>query len=249
MSLMDAGVPIKKPAAGIAMGLMMEPDASAFKVLTDLQGPEDFYGDMDFKVAGTREGINAIQLDVKINGLTMPIVRQTLSQARDARLEILDFINTIIPASRSELSKFVPAIASLMISPTKIGTLIGPGGKMINGLVEKYGLNAIDVEDDGSVFVSGTDRAKVDQAASEIKALTKEYRPGEIVEGRIFKTLDFGALMDLGGGRDGLIHVSELKDGYVEHVEDVVKVGDTVRAKIIRVDEDGRIGLSMKQSG
>jgi polyribonucleotide nucleotidyltransferase len=272
LSLMDAGVPLRKPAAGIAMGLMMEtqtdaertqtdadkiPRSSAlsqrksapakFKILTDIQGPEDHHGDMDLKVAGTEDGVNAIQMDVKIDGLTLEIIEKVLAQAREARLEILKFMKSVIAAPKPQLSKYVPTIRQLKINPDRIGTLIGPGGKMINGLIAKYGLAGIDVEEDGGVFVSGPELAKVEAAVAEITALTKEFKVGEIIEGKVIKTLDFGAIVDLGGGRDGMIHVSELKQGFVKTVGEVVKVGDFVRAKIIRVDEDGHIGLSIKQ--
>ncbi|HUZ92961.1 MAG TPA: polyribonucleotide nucleotidyltransferase [Candidatus Paceibacterota bacterium] len=245
LSLMDAGVPIKKAAAGIAMGMMLK-DEKHYTVLTDIQGPEDHHGDMDFKVAGTEDGVNAMQMDVKVDGITLEMVEKTMSQARDARLQILKFMKTLIAAPRAEVSKYVPAIRTLKINPEKIGTLIGPGGKMINGLIKKYGLVSIDVEEDGNVFISGGEQKMADEAVAEITALTKEYKVGEIIEGKVIKLLDFGAIIDLGGGRDGMLHVSELKNGYVKTVTEVVKMGDLVRAKIIRV-EDGRIGLSIKQ--
>jgi polyribonucleotide nucleotidyltransferase len=258
LALMDAGVPLKKPAAGIAMGLMLEAQTDAdrtrtnaepakFKILTDLQGPEDFYGDMDFKVAGTADGVNAIQLDVKVHGLTIDIIRQTFRQAKDARLEILKFMQGIIAAPRPALSKYVPTIVSLTINPEKIGLLIGPGGKMINGLIKRYELASIDVEDDGSVFVAADTPEKAHAAVAEIRGLTKEYKIGEIVEGPVVKILDFGAIIDLGGGKDAMIHVSELKQGFVKQVTDVLHVGDVVKAKIINVDLDGHVRLSLKQ--
>ncbi len=246
LSLMDAGVPIKKTVAGIAMGLMLA-DENNYKILTDIQGPEDHHGDMDFKIAGTADGINALQLDVKFQGLTSEIIRKTLEQAKKARMEILELMKRVIPEPRKNLSPFVPTIRQLKINKEKIGLLIGPGGKTINGFIERYGLAGIDVEEDGAVFVSGPEVHSVEEAVAEIKALTREYKVGEMIEGKIIKTLDFGAIVDLGGNRDGMIHVSELKEGFVKTVQDVVKVGDFVRAKIIRVDEDGRIGLSMKQ--
>ncbi len=246
MSLMDAGVPIKKPAAGIAMGLMMK-DVNNYKVLTDIQGPEDHHGDMDFKVAGTEDGVNAMQMDVKVDGVTLEMVEKTMQQAKEARLQILKFMKSVIPEPRKELSKYVPLILQLKINPEKIGALIGPGGKMINGLIKKYALASIDVEEDGNVFVSGPDHAMTEKAVAEIKALTKEYKVGEIIEGNVIRLLDFGAIIDLGGGKDGLLHVSEIKNEYVKNIQDVIKMGDFVRAKIIRVDEDGRIGLSVKQ--
>jgi polyribonucleotide nucleotidyltransferase len=245
LSLMDAGVPITKPAAGIAMGLMSD-GKGGYKVLTDIQGPEDHYGDMDFKVAGTKDGVNAIQLDVKIGGLTNEMISKTIMQAKDARMHILEFMATILDKPRPQISEFAPRVLRIQINPEKIGMVIGPGGKMINGLIAKYGLSSIDIEDDGSVFVSGNDAKQAETAIAEIQSMTREFKVGEIVEGPIIKILDFGAIVDLGGGMDGMIHVSELKDGFVKQVTDVVKLGDFVRAKIVRA-EDGRIGLSMKQ--
>lgn len=252
LSLMDAGVPIKKLAAGIAMGLMVERGSGAggqglkFKVLTDIQGPEDHHGDMDFKVAGTRDGVNAIQMDVKVNGVNLDIIQKTLEQGRKARLQILDFMSKVLEKPRPNLSPYAPIILTLKINADKIGDLIGPGGKTIKGLIEKYGLVAIDVEDDGKVFISADSLDKARNAISEIKNTTRDFAIGEVVEGKIVKILEFGAIVDLGGGRDGMIHISELKNGYVKNVEDVVKVGDFVRAKIVRV-EDGKVGLSLKQ--
>jgi polyribonucleotide nucleotidyltransferase len=247
LSMMDAGVPLKKPAAGVAMGLMMS-DVDHYKILTDIQGPEDHHGDMDLKVAGTVDGVTGMQMDVKVDGLTIEILEKAFEQTRRARLEILKVLTATLPEPRKELSPFVPAIQQLKIPAEKIGLLIGPGGKTINGLIEKYGLSGIDVDEDGGVFVSGTDHAKVAAAAAEIAGFTKEFKVGEIVEGNIVKILEFGAIMDLGGGKDGMIHVSELKDGFVKNVEDVVKLGDFVRAKIISVEEGGgKIRLSIKQ--
>jgi len=253
LSLMDAGVPMKRPAAGIAMGLMMAPapnnehQTPNYKILTDIQGPEDHYGDMDFKVAGTEVGVTAVQLDVKTQGLTLEIIEKTLVQAKEARGTILNVMNGVLASPRQKLSLHAPVVFQLRISTDKIGAVIGPGGKMINGLIKKYELGGIDIEEDGRVFVSGTNRERAEEAIQEIKALTREFKVGEIVEGPVVKNLDFGAIVDLGGGRDGMIHVSELKNGFVKNVEEVVKVGDFVRAKIIRVDADGHIGLSLKQ--
>ena len=245
LSLMDAGVPLKKPVAGIAMGLMIDKKGN-YKVLTDIQGPEDHHGDMDLKVAGTRDGVTAIQMDVKVSGVSLEILEKALEQARGARRRILDFTDKILAKPREELSRYAPSIAQLTINPEKIGMVIGPGGKMINGLIEKYGLAGIDIEDDGSVAVSGTDHAQVQAAVEEIRGMTKEYKIGDIIEGKVIKILDFGAIVDLGGGQDGMIHVSELKDGFVKTVTDVVKQGDFVRAKVIKVD-NGHIGLSLKK--
>jgi polyribonucleotide nucleotidyltransferase len=252
LSMMDAGVPLKKPAAGIAMGLMMATktdgtsDVSNYKVLTDIQGPEDHHGDMDLKIAGTDDGVTGMQMDVKVDGLTIEILAAAFEQAKQARIHILKTVKAILPAPREKLSPFVPTIRQFKIDPSKIGTVIGPGGKMINGLIAKYELAGIDIEEDGGVFVSGTDLAKVEAAVAEIVGMTKEYKVGEIVEGPIVRILEFGAIVDLGGGNDGMIHVSELKQGFVKTVEEVVHLGDVVRAKIIKVD-NGKIGLSLKQ--
>jgi polyribonucleotide nucleotidyltransferase len=245
LSLMDAGVPIKAPVAGIAMGLATD-DKNRFQVLTDLQGAEDHWGDMDFKVAGTRAGITAIQLDTKVPGLWRDIIVETLADAKVARMQILDLIEKTIAAPRSALSKYAPAIEQFAIKPEKIGMLIGPGGKTINGLIAEYGLGGINVEDDGSVSVSADSHEKVAAAVKVIKGMMHEYEAGEIIEGPITQLLDFGAIVDLGGGRDGMIHVSELKEGFVNHPSDVVKVGQTVKARVIRV-ENGKIGLSIKR--
>ncbi len=247
LSLMDAGVPLKKPAAGIAMGLMMS-DVKNFKVLTDIQGPEDHHGDMDLKVAGTDDGVTGMQMDVKVDGLTLEILRAGFEDARKARIHILKTVKAILPSARKELSPFVPKIKTLKIPTDKIGAVIGPGGKVINGLIEKYQLSGIDIDEDGGVFISGMILENVEKAASDIQSLTREFKVGEIVEGNVIKILEFGAIVDLGGGKDGMIHVSELRSGFVKNVEDVLKVGDFVRVKIIKVDEDGgRIGLSLKQ--
>jgi len=258
LSMMDAGVPLKKPAAGIAMGLMMEGTAHGphhtmnpnvkYKILTDIQGPEDHHGDMDLKIAGTADGVTGMQMDVKVDGLMLKIIVETMEQAKQARLQILDVMKTVMPTHRATLSQFVPKIRTIKIPVGKIGLIIGPGGKTINGMIEKYALASIDIDEDGSVFISGTDLAKVEEAVAVITGMTREFKVGEVVEGNVVKILEFGAIVDMGGGKDGMIHVSELKEGFVKRVEDVVKLGDFVRAKIISVDEDGgKIRLSIKQ--
>ncbi|PIR98003.1 MAG: polyribonucleotide nucleotidyltransferase [Candidatus Colwellbacteria bacterium CG10_big_fil_rev_8_21_14_0_10_42_22] len=245
MSMMDAGIPLKEPAAGIAMGLILGGDGS-YKILTDIQGPEDHYGDMDFKVAGTKSGVNAVQLDVKIDGLTPEIIRETLERARAARLHILDFTAGVIEKPRAELSSYAPRILTTQISPDKIGELIGPGGKVINGLIEETGVDSIDIDDDGTVFITSADANKAEDALAKVEAMMKEFVIGEIVEGKVAKILEFGAIVEFPGGKSGMIHVSELKEGFVKNVEDVVKVGDLVKAKIIGM-ENGRTALSIKQ--
>ncbi|MEK7626731.1 MAG: polyribonucleotide nucleotidyltransferase [Patescibacteria group bacterium] len=246
LSLMDAGIPLKKQVAGISIGLMSD-ESGRYKLLTDIQGPEDHYGDMDFKVAGTRDGINAIQMDVKVDGITLQIFNEALQAAKKARFQILDVMDKTLSAPRPDLSPFAPRITTIQIPVENIGQIIGPGGKTINGiLAQTQNKVTIDIEEDGRIFIAGTDSALVAQAVSIIKGIAKDVNVGEMVEGTIIKILDFGAIVDLGGGKDGMIHVSELKDGFVKKVEDVVKVGDFVRAKVIR-SEDGKIGLSLKQ--
>ncbi len=245
MALMDAGVPIKKSVAGIAMGLIMDSDDS-YKILTDIQGPEDHHGDMDCKVAGTNDGITAIQMDVKIQGLTSQILKKVFLQAKKARLEILSFMNGIIKEPRAKVSSFAPVIMTIDIKPEQIGEVIGPAGRIINGIIQATGVQTIDIEQTGRVFVAAVDQEKAQAAIQHIKTITRQFQIGEIIEGEIIKILEFGAIVDLGGVKDGMIHVSELKDGYVEKVENVVKIGDHIRAKVIRADSDGRLGLSLK---
>jgi len=243
MALMDAGVPIKKPAAGIAMGLMIGEEG--YKVLTDIQGPEDHYGDMDLKIAGTREGVNAIQMDVKIDGVSFEILEKSFEQARQARLHILDFIDSVIKSPKAELSEYAPRVLTLNIDPEKIGEVIGPGGKIINNIVARTGAISINIEQTGLVYIAGSKESAA-AALAEVKNIVKKFEIGEIIEGPIIKILDFGAIVDLGGGRDGMIHVSELRNGFVEKVTDIVKLGEVVKAKVIKTD-NGKIGLSIKQ--
>ncbi len=244
LALMDAGVPIKKPVAGIAMGLMSS-SSGKYKVLTDIQGPEDHYGDMDFKVAGTKEGVNAIQMDVKISGIPLNILLEGLLQAKKARTEILSVMTTTIAAPRPEVSKHAPQIVVIDIDPSRIGEVIGPGGKIINGIIARTGVS-IDIDDIGKVFIAAKDKSSLEAGVKEVSSILKEFQVGEIIEGNIIRILDFGAIVDLGGGKDGMIHVSELKDGFVKNVTDVVNMGDFVRAKIVKISE-GKIGLSIKQ--
>ncbi|MBI4993622.1 polyribonucleotide nucleotidyltransferase [Candidatus Wolfebacteria bacterium] len=248
LSLMDAGVPIKKPVAGIAMGLMSDSEnkyGGKYKILTDIQGPEDHYGDMDCKVAGTKDGITAMQMDVKIDGISVQTLGEVLEQTKKARLEILDVMNKVIDKPKAQTSAYAPIIITLEINPELIGEVIGPGGKMIKKITKETGVDTIDIEESGRVFVSSVDKKKAQMAVDYIKSITREFKVGEIIEGEVIKILDFGAIVDLDGGNDGMIHVSELKEGFVNKVEDVVKIGDVVRAKIVKV-ENGKIGLSIK---
>jgi len=250
LALMDAGVPIKNPVAGIAMGLMLSEAKSAsgglgdYKVLTDIQGPEDHYGDMDFKVAGTKNGVNACQMDVKIGGITLEIVEKTLTQAKKARLEILTVINGALSAPRANLSPLAPKIKIIRIKPDQIGSVIGSGGKIIKEIMEKTGVE-IDIDDDGSVFITGVNEAKVDEAVRIVESITHEFTAGEIIEGKVVKILDFGAVVEFGPNSDALLHISELAHRRVEKVEDIVQLGDVIKVKVLRVEE-GKIGVSLK---
>ena len=244
LALMDAGVPIKKMAAGIAMGLMMDAKGK-YKVLTDIQGPEDYHGDMDFKAAGTKEGITALQMDVKIEGVTPQILQDALRQAHDARMKILDVMAQALPAPRPDLSPTAPRITSLKINPEKIRDLIGPGGKMINQIINETGAQ-IDVEDDGRVFVTAPDATANHEAVEWIKKITREILPGELLEGPVTRIFEFGAMVEVGPKQNGLIHISELAPYRVGSVTDIVNVGDVVTVKVKNIDEQGRVNLSLK---
>jgi len=244
LSLMDAGVPLKKPVGGIAMGMVMD-HAGNYKVLTDIQGPEDHYGDMDCKVAGTTDGITAMQMDVKIEGITVQILKDTLAQAKKARLQILDVMKGAIAEPRKQLSPYAPSIISMKIDPEKIGTVIGSGGKTINGIIADTGVITINIEDDGTVSIASIGYEKAEAAKRVIESLLKEFEVGEVVSGKIIKLLDFGAVVDIGGGRDGMVHISEFKNGFVEKISDVASIGDEVVAKVIRA-EQGKLSLSVK---
>jgi polyribonucleotide nucleotidyltransferase len=246
LALMDAGVPIKKHIAGIAMGLILENDSN-YKILTDIQGPEDHFGDMDFKVAGSKDGITAIQLDVKIEGLNLEMIEKTLERAKQARLQILKFLEEIISAPKPNIHSTVPVVETLEIPPEKIGLVIGAGGKMINSLIKNYNLTSIDIEEDGKVFISGLDKNLINKAIEEIKLLTRELKVGDIVSGKVIKNLEFGSIIDLGGGETALLHISEVKNDYVKDISKELKIGDVIQAKVIKIDESGKIGLSIKQ--
>ncbi len=243
LSLMDAGVPIKAPVAGIAMGLIKEGDR--FAILTDIQGIEDHLGDMDFKVAGTAEGITALQMDIKVKGISLEIMQVALEQARQARLAILDVMLGAIAEPRAELSEFAPRIITLHINPEKIGTLIGPGGKMIKRIVEETGVK-IDVEDDGSVFITTSDSEAAKAARTWIERLTMEAEVGRIYTGKVTRILNFGAFVEILPGKEGLVHISQLAATRVAKVEDVVKVGDIISVKVVEIDSQGRINLTKK---
>ena len=243
LALMDAGVPIKKPVAGISVGLIS--DENNYEVLLDIQGVEDHYGDMDFKVAGTEDGITAIQLDIKLNFISLEIVKSTLDIAKNGRLHILDTINSIIDNPREELKPDAPRITKHQIDPDKIGLLIGPGGKTIKGISEESGA-VIDINDDGIVSISSEDASALEIALNKVKELTREIKAGEIIKGKVVSIRDFGAFVQLTPSKDGLVHISELENYRVKNVEDVVQINDIVEVLVKSVSPDGKVSLSRK---
>jgi len=245
LALMDGGVPIKENIAGIAMGLMLSPDGKKYKVLTDIQGHEDHYGDMDFKIAGTKDGVTAIQMDVKIEGIDLDILEEGLKQAKKARLEILDKMNKVIDKPRKELSQYAPRVTSIKVDPEKIGAIIGPGGKVINGIIERTGAE-IDIEQDGTVMVITPSKDAMAAALKEIELLTKEAKEGDIYEGTVVSLKDFGAFVEILPGTDGLVHVSEISEKRIKTPADVLKMGQKVSVKVKKIDDHGKISLTMK---
>jgi len=247
LALMDAGVPIKAPVAGIAMGLINDEDSNKVAILTDIQGLEDFLGDMDFKVAGTKNGITAIQMDIKIKGIEREILEQALEQARIGRLHILDSMLKVIDKPREELSPYAPKIIQTTIHPDKIRDVIGPGGKIINKIISETGVK-IDIEDDGHVFISSPNQESAERALEIIKGLTKDVEAGDIYNGKVVRIMNFGAFVEILPGKEGLVHISKLAHNRVEKVEDVVSVGDEISVKVTDVDSQGRINLSHKDT-
>lgn len=243
LALMDAGVPIKAPVAGIASGLMMSVDG--YKILTDIQGPEDHHGDMDFKVAGTREGITAVQMDVKVDGIPLNIIRESFAKAELARLKILDVMTGAIAEPRRELKSHVPKVLHVKIRPDQIRTVIGGGGKTVQEIRHATGAG-VEVEDDGTVYVIGAN-GKAEAAMKRIQEIIFEWKPGDIIEGPVVRIADFGAWVDIGHGKDGMVHVSELAPWHVEKPSDLLTVGQVVPVVIMKVDERGRIDLSIKK--
>jgi polyribonucleotide nucleotidyltransferase len=243
LSLMDAGVPIKAPVAGIAMGLIKEHDNTV--ILTDILGVEDHFGDMDFKVAGTREGITAFQMDIKISGLELELIKRALVQAKDARLYILDVMEKTIAKPRPELSVYAPRIVILKIKVDKIGEVIGPGGKMIRSIIEKSGAK-IDIEDDGTIFIATPDQKALEIAQDLIMKLIEEPEINKVYTGKVKRIMPFGAFVEILPGQEGLVHISELDSKRVQNVEDIVKMGDEIPVKVIGIDSDGKIKLSRK---
>lgn len=251
MAMMDAGIPIKSAVAGASMGLVMYTDEHTgaikkYKVLTDIQGIEDHLGDMDFKVAGTRGGVTAIQMDVKVVGVSLDIIRDAFSRAKEARMQILDAMDATISEPKQELSPYAPRIITLVINPEKIRDVIGPGGKIINEIINLTETQ-IDIEQDGHIFITGLKQENVAKAQELIEEITKEYEPGQRFTGKVTRIFNFGAMVEFAPKQEGLVHISELAPFRVEQVTDVVDVGDVVPVEIINIDEMGRINLSIKR--
>ena len=246
LSLMAAGVPIKTMVAGISCGLVTGETDDDYIVLTDIQGLEDFFGDMDFKVGGTHEGITAIQMDIKIHGLTRPIIEEAIRRCREARLYIMDNIMApVISEPRKTLSKYAPKITQITIDPAKIGDVVGKQGKVINKIIEETGVK-IDITDDGAVNVCGTDQEMIDKAIATIKNIVTDVEPGMIYTGKVVRIMEFGAFVELAPNKDGMVHISKLSDKRVAKVEDVVNIGDEVTVRVVEVDRMGRINLTMR---
>jgi polyribonucleotide nucleotidyltransferase len=245
LSLMDAGVPVSASVAGIAMGLIKEGDE--VRVLTDILGDEDHLGDMDFKVAGTREGVTALQMDIKISGVSREIMREALYQAREARLKILDRMDATIANPRQDISDHAPRIITLKVKPEKIREIIGPGGKVIRGIVEETGVK-MDVEDDGTIMIASSDEAASRKAVEMVHRITAEAEIGKTYKGTVRRIMDFGAFVEILPGTDGLVHISELAPHRVRRVTDILKEGDEVLVKVLDIDRQGKIKLSRKEA-
>jgi polyribonucleotide nucleotidyltransferase len=243
LALMDAGVPLKSPVAGVAMGLIKEGDK--FAVLTDILGDEDHLGDMDFKVAGSQDGITALQMDIKIDGITRQIMEIALAQAKEGRLHILSKMNEVISAPRQDMSAFAPRYITIKINPDKIRDVIGKGGATIRSITEETGAS-IDLSDDGTVKIASVDQQAGEEARRRIEQLTADVEVGMVYEGRVSKLMDFGAFVTVLPGKDGLVHISQISEERVEKVSDKLNEGDMVKVKVLEIDKQGRIRLSMK---
>ena len=249
LALMDAGVPIKKPVAGIAMGLIerVEEDGSSkMAILSDIQGMEDFLGDMDFKVAGTADGVTAIQMDIKVHGLSREVLEKALAQAKEGRMFIMNKMLEVIPAPKPELSPYAPRIISMQIDPDKIRTVIGPGGKTINRIIADTGVK-IDIDDTGLIYIAAPDMESANAGMREIELLTKDVEVGEVYEGKVVRIMNFGAFIEILPGKEGLLHISKMAKERVEKVEDVMNIGDIVKVKVTEIDSQDRINLSRKE--
>jgi polyribonucleotide nucleotidyltransferase len=246
LSLMDAGVPLSAPVAGIAMGLIKENDQ--FAILTDILGDEDHLGDMDFKVAGTREGVTALQMDIKIDGITREIMESALAQAREGRLHILDKMDGVISVPRTEMSEYAPRFITMKIHPDKIRDVIGKGGTTIRAITEETG-TTIDIDDEGYIKIASTDKEAGEEAKRRIELLTAEVQVGQTYDGKVAKIMDFGAFVTILPGKDGLVHISQISEERVVNVSDKLTEGELVKVKVLEVDKQGRIRLSMKAVG
>lgn len=247
LALMDAGVPIKRPVAGISMGLMSG-EQGQYAILTDIQGPEDHHGDMDFKVAGTRDGITAVQMDVKVRGITFAIFKEALEKARRTRIKILDeVVESTLPGPRPELSRWAPKIRVMHINPEKIGMVIGGGGKTINKIISDCGV-AIDIEEDGTVYVSSEKEENIEKAMEIIGGIVREAQIGDQYTGKVRRIMPFGAFVELWPGQEGMVHISKLSSRRIEKVTDVVQIGDTIPVKVIEIDDQGRVNLALDKS-
>ena len=246
LSLMAAGVPIKKMVAGISCGLVTGDTDDDYVVLTDIQGLEDFFGDMDFKVTGTHEGITAIQMDIKIHGLTRPIVEEAIARTRQARLYIMDEVmSKAISEPRKEVAALAPKIIQIQIDPSKIGDVVGQRGKTINEIIERTGVK-IDISEEGSVSVCGTDRAMMDKAVEMIEIITTNFEEGQIFKGKVISIKEFGAFIEFAPGKEGMVHISKITKGRISHVEDVLTLGDVVTVICLGKDKMGRVSFSIK---
>ena len=246
MSLMAAGVPLKDMVAGISCGLVTGDTDDDYLVLTDIQGLEDFFGDMDFKVTGTHDGISAIQMDIKIHGLTRPIVEEAIRRAHEARNFIMDTcMSKAIAEPRKELSKYAPKIESIMIDPAKIGEVVGKSGKVINEIIDRTGIK-VDISDDGRVDLCGTDADKIAEAKKMIETIVTEFYKGQILTGKVVSIKEFGAFLEFAPGKEGMVHISKLSNERVDRVEDVLTLGDVVKVVCLGKDRQGRISFSMK---
>jgi polyribonucleotide nucleotidyltransferase len=245
LALMQAGVPIKEHVGGVSVGVVTSDDMSDYKLLTDIEGLEDFYGDMDFKVTGTKNGITAIQLDSKLHGVPSQILKAAFRQSREGRLLILEKMTAALPKPNGSVSAYAPKVAKLSINPTRIGELIGPGGKVIKGITESTGVD-IDIQDDGTVFLAGPNEESLQQALKMIEDIIFEVEVGEVYEAEVVKLMPFGAFADITPSVSGLIHVSEMADKFIKDPSQIVKEGDKVTVRVKGIDENGKISLSMK---
>jgi polyribonucleotide nucleotidyltransferase len=246
LSLMDAGVPIKSPVSGIAMGLMVNHDKpSEYVILSDIQDAEDFAGDMDFKVAGTKDGVTALQMDIKLKGLSLDVLRAALEQAKSGRAEILDAMLKVIDKPRAELSPFAPRITKLQINPEKIREVIGKGGETIQKITAETGVD-IDIEDSGLIMIASADADAANKAKEWIESIVAEPEVGKVYNGKVVKVMEFGAFVEILPGKDGMVHISQIRDERVEDINKELKEGDEVTVKLMEIDDRGRLNLSMK---